>query len=350
MPKTISQTNTTALFGAGMAAQAILDAGIYVDNQFELSGKRRNFIEIELFEGLKCSIARQGDNGLSAKYHGVTPSDVITDKQNLKPLRNLKIFCENESLGDYGYFVPKLVPRPAKGNPKYISQDNLVDSLHDQNYFCMSVVGNLSNLQKLGYIDGSVNISDDVIFKLGDIGCEKIEVFPIHNKSGTFFPAIYMKNSMVYYRPVYLKEVEIDFSKRLLDMKSMNIKLFLEKILCSLFLKYGVHLIKPIKWEVYAQHNLAVAYMLDKNGIHPNVYAQQELYSARSELFEATRKIHPSLRKSKFRFFNGIHLSYDRKVLQNTPSNIQVLDTSLCRSKGYHPTIEMYCKVFNKYA
>ena len=44
-------------------------------------------------------------------------------------------------------------------------------------------------------------------------------------------------------------------------------------------------------------------------------------------------------------FFNGIHLGYDRSLLDCVPDNISVIDTSLNEMPGAHPTIEVYCKV-----
>ena len=262
----------------------------------------------------------------------------------------MNLFCEDEQLSNYGYFVPKFVPRPSKVKLKYLAKKSLYANLHKENYFCMSVIGNLSALQNLGYINHSVQISDDLIFKLGVINSEDADFKPIHEKHGTFFPAIYHNGSMIYYRPVYLEEVEIDFSKKLFLVAKLDFKVIVEKVLCSIYLKYGKHIIKPKKWEVYAQYNLQAAYIIDKGEVKPRADAKKQLKLAREKLLGFISEIHPKLKQSKYKYFNGIHLSYNRDVLRKVPSNIHVLDTSLSRGKGYHPTIEMYCKIFKKYA
>ena len=131
MQETIMNSNSIALFGAGMAAQAIVDAGASFDSHFEIITKTPE-LAVELFEGLKCTIGRSGGYGLSAKYHGVTPSDIITDINYLAPLKKLKLFCDNGNLKDFGYFVPRFVPRPKMRGLKYIHKNKISDNLRDK--------------------------------------------------------------------------------------------------------------------------------------------------------------------------------------------------------------------------
>lgn len=349
MPVTTKSNKTSALFGAGMAAQAVFDTNTCIDRHWDLPGVPTDFERIELLPGILSVVAREGDSGLSKKYHGVTPSDVVTNPAYQNALEEIKLFVRDPSIAEYGYFVPKFVPRPRNLTPTTLTDKNFKNKLSETNYFCMSVTGNLLRLQSLGYIKQTVKIGDDVIVKLGTVDARDISVQPIYKKNGTFFPSLYLEGSMIYFRPVYFDEVDLDFSKSFLSAETINPRHLIEKILCSIFLKFGRHLVTPRRWEIFSQHHLNDAYTLESSMLKPSGSAKATLETKHSELSNYVSSIYSTFKKSPPNYFNGIHLSYDRSILENVPSNIHVLDTSLSRGNGYHPTIEMYCKIRSLY-
>ena len=340
-------SNSNNLFGTGMAAQAILDAGVEVSQHFEPTVKKNSILRIKTFGEKENIVACQGPKGMSDLYHGVTPSDVILDKMNFQALEKLNIKQPQRLKKHSGYFVPKRVPRPRSKIYTKIETSSLQNFFGDKNYFCMSVIGNLRALQSLGYIDGPVPVSDDIIFKLGTVELKDNPTSVVQSLSGSFFEARYFSNYMIFFRPCYYRSVEINFSKRALLAGTNNGFQLIEKILCSIYLKFGVHILPPRKWEMYAQLNVKDAYIMQNGDIENKNITEKFLSRERQRILNQISLDYDTFEASGCTYFNGIHLSYNRDFLCAVPRDIEVLDTSLSRGNGIHPTVEMYCKIFN---
>lgn len=332
------------LYGTGMCAQAVIDT--LGRRQVELIQPVSRDLKTDLSLGeLSFKICDPSVKGLSRRYHGVTPGKTINDKANFNFLKKLKLRTIPEVCNN-SYFVPWNVPRPKMNGtiPK------LPISLNDHRdiFLCSSVVGNIQALQKHKYVPEIVDISDDLIIGIGSLQDLPSYLLPSHFWGGTAFPILEVPNGIITFRPVFGKNDTIDFTKKIISQLLYGgFGTVRSKVQQAVYLKFGVQPIfkNPYKWMVLLQLNVKNFYKLETGDISLNLdlidNVKEKIMS--SQLY--TKSVLPNFVAGSPSFFNGIHLGYDRCVLEGVPDNIRVLDTSLNETPGTHPTVEVYCKV-----
>lgn len=215
----------------------------------------------------------------------------------------------------------------------------------------MSVTGNISYLIDNGYIDGTL-ISDDIVFRLGSVSTDDFNVLMpkrIVNSVECHFPCKNYSGVQVSFRPVFQREVNLNFIDVMESFVS-GFSLFdlVEKIRRAFFLRYGLSL-GPIRyWECHVQKNISDAYHYIGNDYRESTNNQKEIELCIEKVIENLLEAgFKSFKKNVGDFMSGVHLGYDRAILNDLPTNFRVFDTSLNMIPGAHPTIRSFCESYN---
>lgn len=347
--KLISNYENISILGSGMCAAAVSN---FYKNATYYAPKSKHMSHDKIKSKWRPDpiISNKSQGGLSNFYHGVTPIKTLINPLNKSALKSINIYENNDYLMQDGYFVPRFIPRPKKLRTSSLDKFNL-KKYKGKVFLCLSVVGNLEFLIKENYIE-SANISDDIVFRLGGISntdYERLVDKRTISKKGCYFSTISINSGHISFRPVFLKKIEINFidikKSFIKDLRLMSI---IEKILRSLYLRFGLIFFKPKLWECYVQTNIRNAYKISRNGIYENP-------DNKAQFIEASSHAREKVLAYGFKDFtldigdimSGIHLGYDRAILKDIPNNIIVLDTSLNKSPGLHPTLESFCNSYN---
>lgn len=332
------------LYGTGMCAQAVIDT--FGRKQVELIQPSSRDVKTDLSLGeLSFKICDPSVKGLSKRYHGVTPGRTINNKANIDFLKKLKLRTIPE-VPNNSYFVPWNVPRPKMNG--FIQKLPISFNDHRDIFLCSSVVGNLQALQKHKYIPEIVDISDDLTIGIGSLQDLPSNLMPSHFWGGTAFPILEIPNGIITFRPVFGENDTIDFAEKIIkQLLNVGFGTVQSKVQQAVYLKFGIQPIfkKPRKWIALLQSNVQNFYKLETGDISLNINlidnVKEKIMS--SQLY--TKSVLSNFVAGSPSYFNGIHLGYDRSILDCVPDNISVLDTSLNEMPGTHPTIEVYCKV-----
>lgn len=281
--------------------------------------------------------------GLSNFYHGVTPTNVLSDRSNKTALSHLFELTTMEFPKNHN-FVPRSVPRPTL-------KTELVSNVEFSEFsiLAMSVYGNLKELIIKGF-SKEFMINDDIVTAIGELDFEvglhyfgdKIKV-----KSGVLFPYKLHDDVQISLRPIFEEYAEIDLVSAAKNFNELNFKNFQEKICTAAYLRFGLKLKKVKRWKVFLQINVQNAYILTENSFTENSTLHTMIQKKIKLTKEFLRERIPEMTyDADFKLINGIHLSYDRQQLLNVPQNIFVADTSLNPFKGLHPSISSYCEAY----
>lgn len=340
----LSKARNNVILGAGLCADAVYKsvklATVYANSA------NHNHSRLTSTWRADPVISNKGRHGLSRYYHGVTPTYAIElYKPLLWRLYNIHLPDELWDASTNSYFVPKKVPRPELSINYKLDKFDLGLSKPSQNIFlCLSVIGNLNFINK-NIKNINCNVSDDIIFKIGNIDNRDYkkycEVFFKKSDGVSVFPAIVADDYLVTFRPVMIKSVNINFIDLIKNFAQFSPTGIVEKILVSIYLKFGILVLKPKSWDLYIQLNVENAYKFDNGEISENSELDEII---KRKKFAISRSLADKFGSFKDQFFiknviSGIHLGYDRKILDEIPKNIYVLDTSLNDRPGQHPTI-----------
>lgn len=338
------------ILGGGLcalaASRALEDASINFDLYGNLSkGKRKTVFSEWRADPI---VAMTYINGMSGKYHGVTPAEFL-EIEEVRKLLNVPDdivfnFLEGQSLYN---FVPKKVPRPIFNS---VIRDANILNLEDIDFVCQSVVGNMGIMHKLKPNFSAV-ISDDIVCKIGSINNESFLKYfkqnKIKSKHGVFFQRIDIENGCLTFRPVFHKSVSlnfIDITKNFSNLAAFGPSAFVEKVLLMLYLRYGIAFFTPKYYEVYLQTHIEKSYVYKDAVITEDKDAKKLFLKQTNAAQKVLSKILESVCIDKV--VSGIHLSYDRSILDDFQDFI-FLDTSLNEYKGLHPTIYTYSKSYD---
>tara|TARA_B100001057_G_scaffold349498_1_gene350925 strand:- start:820 stop:1926 length:1107 start_codon:yes stop_codon:yes gene_type:complete len=331
-------------YGTKLALEnSIIFAPKNKSNHYKLNSKYRN----------ASVLFNSGKKGLSNFYHGVTPLSILKNKKYSEVLK--KINLNDDALKDIdksGYYVPFLVPRPKIKKTLNLKNFDLEKNIENNLYFCLSVIGNINSLYKLNYLQETL-ISDDVVFSVGKISNKdfKEKYFDqLKTTKGTVFPCEYRENFTLSFRPVFFESVDmnyIDFKETF--FKEISLKQLNEKILKSIFLRFGIKFIKVKYWECFIQKNIRSSYLFKKGKISEDKMFKKNLESS----FEEAKNLIKSLNFISFKekisnVSCGVHLGYNREILSKVPKNLNFFDTSLNKNHGHHPTIVAFCESYLK--
>ncbi len=339
------------IYGAGMAAYA---AKLAFPNSIVFANKavcKHYRIKSQWRE--EPIIYNSGTHGMSAFYHGVSPVDLFHDSENKIPLTYLGIWFDIKTLNiKHGYFVPLKVPRPKIKKYEYFNDIKLKDT--DVVFLCMSVVGNLKYLIGEGYIK-EAKIGDDLVYKIGTINTNEynnvINKYAIRVKKGSIFPIIKFNNKIISFRPIFIKETNLNFIDLNQNFSLFNFNLLdiIEKILSAIYLRFGLLLYPVKKWACYVQDYIDDAYEINANGVYESALLHQKYLNSKISTSELLKNLFRDFNEEEGFVISGIHLRYDREILKNIPLNLHVFDNSLSNNYGEHPTIIMFCCAY-KYA
>jgi hypothetical protein len=290
-------------------------------------------------------------HGLSTYYHGVTPLNLFYKAENKIPLNYLGIwFSVKEIKIPHGYFVPLKVPRPKINDFESFKAIEFKNT--DNIFLCLSVIGNLQYLIRKGYLVDAI-VGDDLVYKIGTISTEEyikiIKNKPIRVETGSVFPVLKFKRKVISFRPIFIKETNLNFIDLSKNFSVRNIAFIdvLEKILSALYLRFGLLFFPVKKWACYVQDYIENAYTISATNIVESQFLKENYKNSKIETVEFLRKIFNNLTEEDGFIISGIHLRYNRNILNGIPSNIHLIDNSLSLSYGEHPTIEMFCTAYN---
>jgi hypothetical protein len=337
------------IFGAGLAAYAVklalptskVFANKAVCKHFKINSEwRENPIIYNL-----------STHGLSGYYHGVTPINLFYKSENKTPLNYLNIwFPTNKIKIHHGYFVPLKVPRPK------IDDFESFKSIDFKNteiiFLCLSVIGNLQYLIEKGYLADAI-VGDDLVYKIGTISTgDYLKVLKnkaIRVKTGSVFPVLKFKRKVISFRPIFIKETNLNFIdlNKNFSVKNISFIDFIEKILSALYLRFGLVFFPIKKWACYVQDYIDNAYTINATNVKETEFLKKNYEKSKNETMEFLRKKFDNFIEEDGFIISGIHLRYDRSILNGIPSNIHLIDNSLSLSYGEHPTIEMFCNAYN---
>lgn len=296
-------------------------------------------------------VSNQGWKGLSKYYHGVMPSQIIAIEEYREALNVLGIYHEVK-LDNYDYyFVPRFTPRSKIKKIHNVCDSYKGDLQNDLTYVCLSVVGNINFLIDHGFLKEAV-ITDDIVFKLGKVSVKDFErIMPSckFNKMGCHFPCLNFPSGQISFRPVFNKEVNINFIDVKENFRSdISMGDLFEKLRRSIYLRYGFAPGKVRYWECYVQKNISNAYLCSGNGITESLDQEKEFNLCIEELCDRVISAgFKSFNKNIAGLLSGIHLGYDREMLGKLPSNLKIFDTSLNPLPGQHPSIRAFCESYN---
>lgn len=336
-----------AILGSGICAYAVNKIWKKADCFSEKSNKPH--IKLDSRWRPDPIIANNGKGGLSMYYHGVTPTITINNKLNIIPLEIIKMNDRVPKNMTDSYFVPRFTPRPKIKTVKDIN--NFKESKSkDITYLCLSVIGNINFLIEKNYIS-RVQVSDDIVYKIGTVSeksYNKLIKKNVITKKGSYFPIINLKNGHINFRPVFFKKISINFIDISNDLfRDLSFSSLIEKILRSLYMRFGFIFLKPKYWECYVQQNLKDAYTVTKEKIKENDVTEEINYFVKNAMNELIDQGFSDFKLDVGDFMSGIHLGYDRKILKKIPKKYRVFDTSLNDYPGSHPTIYSFCKSYN---
>lgn len=295
-------------------------------------------------------VGNAGWQGLSRFYHGVLPSEILEVERYQQPLAVLGLSGLKPPIPARSYFVPRRVPRPKILKSKTIKPISECEVDTELSYLCMSVVGNISYLLAGGFLD-EVELSDDIVFKVGEISTENMsDLLPDRQRTrqGCFFPCVHVDDIQLSFRPVFSREVTVNF----IDIKEnlregLSALDLVEKARRASYLRYGFLLGKVKRWEVFAQKNISAAYIISRDGVFEREGIDRTITECREHIGDYSAKLNFSpLEVREGSVMSGIHLGYRREVLSHLPKNYRVLDTSLNNFPGTHPTIRSFCESY----
>jgi hypothetical protein len=293
-------------------------------------------------------ISNTGLYGLSRYYHGVSPISILSDPLTLKLLKiDERMPCPNK---DKYYVVLRKPIRPKFGKINDIAKfDTRVLSNSSVN-LCQSVIGNLLYLNSRFNLR-DIDISDDIVFKAGDILHADFNKYfdKIVIKGGGYhlLPMIKIPNGMVTLRPVFNHPVDLNFIDLHKNFFNISPGEAIEKLRSVFFLRKGVLLGKVTKWECHVQLNIPKCYLLNKSGEIIEKYNKNNFSKDVKNIAPYILNIFPTFKLNIGRVGSGIHLGYDREVLDTLPENIKVFDTSLNDNAGAdHPTIVSFLNTY----
>lgn len=335
--------NEILVLGSGLCADGVVRAAKQSGVSFKVSDRKRRGKFTTIPSRLRDDpiVAHDGYGGMGKYYHGVFP-EVLFDHPSFRDFYKIDV---PEFLADPWsyYFVPRLVPRPqiARSMVTKLCESFKPDECVET-FFCQSVVGNLSSIwESLGC--SKVAVSDDVVTCIGEIsGDEFSQKYPFSVKRSAglaIFPAVLQDNCMVTFRPVFNEPANLNFIDVKSSLLEINPKNFLEKVRLGSFLRYGIVLGKIKKFQVFAQINITDCYEMTSTSFTESEILGHKLVKEREKLWsELARRFTSFIPQSHF-YSSGIHLGYDRRILSSLPPNWSVLDTSLNRYPGMHPSL-----------
>jgi hypothetical protein len=247
--------------------------------------------------------------------------------------------------GDWNFVATK-VPRP------WVRPDSSLDGFDMGKvgdtpvFMCLSVIGNLQLLIAEGYLK-EAHVSDDIVFKLGSLSLEEgASLLPPLQRvpRGAFHPILSFPGGQVALRPRFFRDTTINFIDPKHNFLSADPRDLAEKALRALYLRYGLYPLRATGWDVYVQRNFPHAYTVSRDG----VVEFRDLKGLFEEVVEAETERMRQIGFTTFRYslgdvMSGIHLGYDRTLLNGLPPSLHVLDTSLNPEPGQHPTVCTFC-------
>jgi hypothetical protein len=145
---------------------------------------------------------------------------------------------------------------------------------------------------------------------------------------------------------VFDKSIDINFIDIFENFRDLKLDSLFEKFRSSMFLRFGVSLGKPKKWEIFAQINIKDCYVY-RNKSFTEVPGLESILHGRVRTgLSYLGGVFSSFKESLGNPISGIHLGYDRAALNGLPDNYVVLDTSLNTSLGLHPTMSSYLEAY----
>jgi hypothetical protein len=260
-------------------------------------------------------------------------------------LRLLGLADVEVPLGDWN-FVPAAVPRPwvrPVGSLEGFDLHRVGDA---SVYMCLSVIGNLQLLIVSGYINETF-VSDDIVFRIGSVSVEEgLGMMPPSRRvsSGVFHPILRFPGGQVGLRPQFFRDAAINFIDPKRNFLSVDPRDLTEKVLRGAYLRYGLSLLQPRRWDVYVQRNFAHAYTVSREGVAESPKLKTMFEEAVEEEMQRMMQLGlTTFRRGLGDVMSGIHLGYDRKILSGLPPRVHVLDTSLNPEPGQHPTVRTFC-------
>jgi hypothetical protein len=343
-----NEYNQPNILGSGLCAYAV--KSIWKNGIVYSSTRKKHHDVISSFWRKSPIISNSGWKGLSKFYHGVMPSEVLEIPEYKEALKVLGLSNSLANSGFESYFVPRRTPRSQIVKSSKIRQLNECQIDETLSYFCLSVTGNIRYLIDNSFLDNAL-LSDDIVFRLGNISTDEFSALMpkrLINAAGCHFPCKNFAGVQVSFRPVFEREVNMNFIDAKENLRSdVSVLDLVEKIRRAIFLRYGLSLGGIRYWECYVQKNLETAYHCTRDGVTENLINQQEIKlcieKVCEDLFEAGFK---SLKKNVGDFLSGVHLGYDRDILSDLPSNYRIFDTSLNSVAGAHPTIRSFCECY----
>lgn len=343
------------IVGTGICASGAVRALTDKKQEFLVFGSKDKHKHTRISSTFRPSpvICNEGFGGLSCFYHGVSPGWLLDDPV----FRKLTGF--NLQGGPLGYqnsefyFVQKKIIRPCFKKNVVLPMAELDITGQGKTYLCSSVIGNLSYVSNMIDVDG-VTVSDDVVIRLGAISNqdfkEKFFHAALRFDKFTVFPAIFENNIMFSFRPVFDKSIDINFIDIIENFRDLRLGTLLEKFRSSMFLRFGVTLGKPLKWEIFAQINIKDCYVYKGNTFAEVPDLESILHGRVKSGLSFIDDVFSSFSESLGRPISGIHLGYDRTVLNGLSDQYVVLDTSLNTSLGLHPTMIAYLESYKMVA
>jgi hypothetical protein len=290
-------------------------------------------------------VTNLGSGGLSQYYHGVMPAAVLTDEKNQPGLRLLGLADMTVPQGDWNFVATK-VPRPWVRPDASIDGFDLGQVGDTPVFMCLSVIGNLQLLVAEGYLK-EARVSDDVVFKLGTVSLEEgARLLPPLQRGprGTFHPILRFPGGQVGLRPKFFRDTTINFIDPRQNFLSIDPRDLAEKSLRALYLRYGLYPLKASGWDVYVQRSFPHAYTVSRDGVAESRDLKSLFEAVVEEEIERMMQIgFTTFRHILGDVMSGIHLGYDRNLLNVLPPRFHVLDTSLNPEPGQHSTVRTFC-------
>jgi hypothetical protein len=291
--------------------------------------------------------------GLSRFYHGVTPGEVLVNPEYKIPLSELGLPTVTDFPAEQYNFVPYIVPRPKRFIKRVeVCADFSFESLLECNnvYLCSSVIGNINYLDSINYID-SLYVGDHINCKIAHIRASELDKkyhSSVITKSGVFSPVINSEKFQISFRPKFFsKSIDVNFIDNKFEVNNMlQISLY-EKILTAVYLKFGILFFQPIGYDVFLQSNIDDAYIYSQGNLFENESNKSKHEVLISEAYDTLSDMGVDFRRIKCNAMSGIHLHYDRSLLENLPDNIHVFDTSLYSSNAKHSSVASFCESYN---
>lgn len=340
-----------SILGTGICASGVVKALIDRKQDFRVFGSKDKKKHIRIRSNFRPSpvISNEGFGGLTSFYHGVSPGWLLDDPV-FRELTGLHLCGAHSGYEDSEfYFVQNKIIRSCVKRNDVLPMSEFNDSDMDKIYLCASVLGNLSYISSMIDLE-EVTVSDDIVIRLGAISNQVFEEKFTHavqrfNKF-VVFPSVYENSIMYSFRPVFKKSIDINFIDILENFRDLKLDSLIEKFRSSMFLRFGLALGKPIKWEVYAQINIKECYLYRDNMFTEVSDLESKLHGRMNSGLSYLDSVFPSFKESLGSPISGIHLGYDREILNGLSDQYVVLDTSLNTQLGLHPTMIAYLQSY----